>query len=64
MKVAMELREAFYSVYNNLPLPLRDEVVLIINGEPITWKVARLEIDNNTDVSEEILKKLRDLKFI
>ncbi len=60
----MELKEAFYNVYNNLPLPLRDEVILVINGESLSWKVVRLEVDNNTKLSLEILKKLRELGFI
>ena len=60
----MTLKERFYKVYDNLPLGVRDEVVLVINDEPISWKVARLEIDNNTPLSKEILDKLVNLEFI
>ena len=60
----MELKERFYKVYNNLPLGLRGEIILVINDEPITWKVARLEIDNNTLLSKEILEKLASLGII
>lgn len=58
------LKERFYKVYNNLPLNLREEVVLVINNEPITWRVAKLEIDSNTKLSEEILEKLEALNII
>lgn len=60
----MDLKQRFYQVYNSLPLGIRDEIVLVINNESITWKVARLEIDNNTPLSKEILEKLEELKFI
>ncbi|KKS87971.1 MAG: hypothetical protein UV63_C0047G0011 [Microgenomates group bacterium GW2011_GWC1_43_11] len=60
----MDKKDRFYKVYNNLPLNLREEVILVINDEPITWKVARLEIDGNTNLSKIILDKLDALKFI
>jgi hypothetical protein len=60
----MDRKGRFYKVYNNLPLNLREEVILVIHDEPITWKVARLEIDGNTTLSEIILEKLDALKFI
>ncbi|MEK7127097.1 MAG: hypothetical protein AAB838_00035 [Patescibacteria group bacterium] len=58
------LKDQFYKVYNNLPLPVREEVILVVKDEPITWKIARLEIDNDTKLSKELLEKLNDLKFI
>ena len=60
----MDLKERFYKVYNNLPLNLREEVVLVLDDESITWKVARLEIDNDTKLSKIILEKLSSLEFI
>jgi len=60
----MELKERFYKAYNNLPLGLREEIILVINDEPITWKVARLEVDNNTSLSKEIVEKLAAMEII
>jgi len=60
----MELKERFYKVYNNLPLGVRDEVILVVNDEPITWKVAKLEIDNDTPLTKEILEKIASLEII
>lgn len=60
----MNLTERFYKVYNNLPLNLREEVVLVVNNEPVTWKVAKLEIDQDTPLSREILGKLSSLEII
>ena len=60
----MDFKERFYKVYNNLPLNLRDEVVLVIQNEPLTWKVARLEVDQDTELSRTILEKLAALGVI
>ena len=35
-----------------------------IDDEPITWNVAKLEIDNNTTKGSEILQKLFDLLIL
>lgn len=57
-------KEKFFKVYANLPLNLREEVILVINDEPITWRVAYLEISNNTKLGKLILEKLEALQFI
>ncbi len=62
--ISMELKQRFYKVYNSLPLGLRDDIILVIGDETITWKVARLEIDNQTPLSKEILEKLVALEII
>ena len=60
----MSKKEKFYKTYSNLPLNLRDEVILVVDNEPITWKVAKLEIDNDTKLGNIILEKLESLKII
>lgn len=55
----------FFKVYANLPLGIRDEIILVLPGKgPVTWKVAYLEIQNKTDLGEIIFQKLKGLKFI
>lgn len=60
----MRNKELFYKVYSNLPIPLRDEIVVVIDGEPMTWRVARIEVDGNTPISERILSRLISMKII
>jgi hypothetical protein len=60
----MKNKERFFNVYANLPLNLRDEIVLVINEQPISWKVAYLEIEAGTKLGKQILEKLIALKFI
>ena len=63
----MEDKSVFFKFYANLPLNIRKDVVLDLGeekGGPITWEVAYREINGNTEKGEEILKKLKELKFI
>ena len=60
----MDNKQKFYKVYGNLPLNLRDEIIVVINNEPISWKVAKLEIDADTKIGQEILIKLDELEII
>ena len=60
----MTSKEKFYKIYGNLPLATRDEIVLALNGEGISWRVAKLETDNNTPLSKIILEKLEELRII
>jgi len=61
----MENKDRFLKVYSNLPINLRNEVILVLLDEgPITWNVAFLEINNETELGETILKKLIELKII
>lgn len=58
------LRENFLKVYANLPLSVRDEIILVFEGKPLTWNVAYLEVKINTEIGTKILKELRELKLI
>ena len=58
-------KQQFYKIFANLPINLREEVILVIPKKgPITWQVAFLEVDNDTELSKMILEKLSDLKII
>lgn len=54
----------FFRVYSNLPLKLREQIVLVIDDKPITWNVAYIEIKNNTRLGQTILEKLGELEAI
>jgi hypothetical protein len=58
-------KENFLKIYANLPINLRQEIILVLkNKGPITWDVAFFEVDNDTGLSQEILTKLKQLKII
>jgi hypothetical protein len=54
----------FFRVYANLPLNIRNQVVVAIDGEPITWKVAFNEMTHNTKKGKLIYETLKKLKII
>ena len=57
--------DAFYRFFANLPIAVRREVILDLEGHgPITWEVAYKEIHAETELGKEILQKLIELKFI
>ncbi|MDY6789590.1 MAG: hypothetical protein SVV03_06560 [Candidatus Nanohaloarchaea archaeon] len=59
-----ELRISFMKVYNNLPLKEREETVLVIDDEPVSWKYAHREISADTDMGRHMLEKLDKLDII
>ncbi len=59
------LKEEFLKIYANLPLGIRQEIILVLDdGKPITWNVAFVEVEAQTPLSKEILEKLEKLKII
>lgn len=60
----MDKRIQFLKIYANLPLGMRDEIVVVAKNEPLTWNAARLEIEQNTPKGKEILKILTSLKIL
>jgi hypothetical protein len=57
-------KDRFYKVYANLPINLRNEIVAVVDGAPVTWNVAYLEINAETPLGTEILRKLVELNLI
>lgn len=58
-------KEKFLKIYSNLPIKIREEIILVLDEcGPITWNVAFLEINNETELGKKIIKKLSDLKII
>ena len=57
-----ELKTAFNTIYPNVPLPERKMPIAVVDGEPLSWKIVRIEL--NTKVGKEALKQMRKLKII
>ena len=60
----MNTKDKFFKVYANLPLNIRQEIIIVINEEPISWQVAYLEISNDTKLGKIIVEKLTALEVI
>lgn len=58
-------KERFFKVFANLPIKLRDEVVLVLPERgPLTWNVAYIEVNAGTTLGDEIVRKLGELQII
>ena len=60
----MEMKGEFFKIYANLPIEERNNVVVVINKQPISWNIAYLEIKNNTKLGQQILKTLKELEIL
>jgi hypothetical protein len=58
-------KEKFFRVYANLPVGVRDQVVIVIpEVGPMSWNAAYVEVSNSTKLGDSIVEKLIDLKII
>jgi len=58
------LAHKFHQVYANIPIPMRSEIISVVDNEPVSWKIVRLEVNGNTKLSHKILNSLRELEII
>lgn len=58
------MKTRFLQVYANLPLNQRQEIIVVIDDEPLTWNAAKIEIENDTQKGKEILEKLVKLGIL
>lgn len=54
----------FRRAYANIPLPLRSDICCVINDEPMSWQVVKIEVDNNTKIGYKTVGQLVKLKII
>lgn len=58
-------KERFLKIYANLPLGVRQEIILVLDdSRTITWDVAFFEVKNDTEFSNVILEKLEKINLI
>ncbi|HUY70099.1 MAG TPA: hypothetical protein VMV00_00845 [Candidatus Baltobacteraceae bacterium] len=60
----MGLKEDFIKIYSDLPVAIRNQIVFVLDGKPMTWNVAYIEVINDTKDSSIILSQLRKLGII
>ena len=59
-----KLKQIFIKAYSDLPTKTREEIVVVIDNDPYTWKVAYIEIKNDTELGHKILKSLKKIGII
>jgi len=62
--LAKDLRSKFLSIYPNLPIPERSQVIVIIDDEPYSWNVVYNEVKANTELGKAMLEKMNKMELI
>lgn len=62
--IMSDAKERFMKVYANIPLQVREEIILVLDSKPITWNVAFIEVKNDTKDAKRILDKLDEMELI
>jgi len=60
----MNKKVKFLQTYANLPLNQRNEIIIVIDDGPLTWNVAKIEVENDTLKGKEILEKLVKMRIL
>ena len=58
------LKAKFLKLFANVPLPLRHEIIALVNNQPISWTAAYGEIMHYTDKSQDILTHLKQIGLL
>ncbi|MBS3122561.1 hypothetical protein J4434_06790 [Candidatus Woesearchaeota archaeon] len=58
------LKAKFLKLVASVPLPLRGEIIAVVNNQTISWNAAYGEIKTNSDNAEVILNKLKKIGLL
>lgn len=58
-------RTKFLKIYANIPEKIRSvDIIAVVDDKPYTWNNAAIEIKNNTETGQKIIKTLEELSII
>lgn len=57
-------REAFLKKFANVPIELRNDIIVVVDKEPISWNVAYMQIKNDTEKGKKTLNILKEIGII
>jgi len=64
LEAKMDIKTKFLQIYANLPLNQRNEIIVVIDNEQLTWNAVKIEVENDTPKAKEILEKLIKMGII
>jgi len=60
-----EERIKFMKIFNNLPEKVRmEDIIVVIDEKPYSWNSAFIEVKNETELGQRILKRLVSLEIL
>jgi hypothetical protein len=57
-------RAKFMRIFANIQENLREDIIVVIDKKPYTWNTAFIEIRENTQLGNKILKVLGEIEII
>lgn len=64
LQIYMGARESFLKAYANLPEPEREQIIAVLDNKSYSWNVAKIEIEHNTTLGKQILKKMEEIGLL
>lgn len=58
------LKAKFLKLFANVPFPLREEIIAIVDNQPFSWSAAYGEIKHDTDKAKTILTHLKQIGLL
>lgn len=58
------LKAKFFKIFANVPQPLREEIIAIVDDDSYTWHTANAEIEHDTENAKKILTQLHKIEVI
>ncbi|MBS3114100.1 hypothetical protein J4448_03285 [Candidatus Woesearchaeota archaeon] len=58
------LKAKFIKLFANVPFPLREEIIAVVDNQPFSWTAAYGEIKQDTDKSQIILTHLKQIGLL
>ncbi len=56
-----KLKARFIKVFASVPIPLRGEIIAVVNDKPVSWDAAYTEIKSDSKEGITILKQLEKM---
>lgn len=54
----------FLNVYANLPAKIKNQIVVVIDDQPMTWNAVHFELSQETELGKRALKQLIEMEII
>jgi len=58
------LKAKFLKTVASVPLPLREEIIAVVDDQTVSWNAACGEIKQDTKKAKEILKHLKEIGLL
>ena len=58
------LKAKFLKLVASVPLPLRNEIIAVVDNQTLSWDAAYGEISQDTSTAKKVLKRLQQIKLL